>query len=175
MTLTAGTASYTFPSAVHQIHGMSVTTTSGVLYPPLEKVDIETIMQYRKAAGGASTVTGTVEYYALLGFQDFEVYPTPQAADTITIYYSGLPTALSANTDVPVFPEPYASKCLEYWALAEAADWKSDPTETEYRALAEEWKGRFRAFLNRRNAVDQFRIEGHRMYPPHDRSTDLGC
>lgn len=176
MTLTASTNSYTLPSNVSRIKEMYVTPVGGVQSLPLVQVDLDFILRRRQSTAGVAFTNGSVMWYALVGLNDFEVYPTPANADVITIYYVALPTALANNTDVPILPEPYASKLLEYGALAEAADFKSDPQEQEYRALYERWLQKFRAHLTRKQGMQpgQFRvIPDVSTWPPHDPSTDI--
>ena len=175
MTLTSGSASYTFPTQVERVKSMFVTPVGGTANAPLQPVSLDYINRRRMVGGGVATATGTVTHYALLGINDFEVYPTPQAADVITIYYESLPTALSGNTDVPILHEPWASKLLEYGALAEGADFLNHPDEPKYRGLYEGWMTRYIAHLNRKGPKpDQLEVFGAFIYPSHDPSTDLG-
>jgi hypothetical protein len=156
---------------------MYVTPVGGVQSRPLRLATLEQILTWRQAGGGTAVANGTVEYYALVGLNQIEFYPTPGAADTLTIWAVKAPTALSANGDTPILPEPYASKVLEYGALAEAADFKGDPSEQEYRQLFEVWKGKLRTHLTRRSGTQprQFGFVPSGVYPPHDPSTDIGC
>lgn len=176
MTLTANTASYTLSSSILRIKEMYVTPVGGVQTGPLQKTTLDYIIRKRQAAGGVPAATGYVTHYALLGINDFEVYPTPQAADVLTIWYVALPTALSANGDVSILQEPYSSKVLEYGALAEAADFKGDPAGDSYRQMYEMWKQKYRAHLTRKRGSQpgQFSMFPGNNFPPHDPSTDIG-
>lgn len=178
-TLTAGTASYTLStlaSGVIRLKEMYVTPVGGSQSSPLQLTTLDYILRRRQGSGGTAAATGYVTHYALSGLDNLELYPTPQSADTLSIWYVALPTALSANSDVPILPEPYASKLLEYGTLAEAADWKGDPSESEYRQLFQQWKMQFRSHLTRRmgGQPGQFRVFPGNAYPPHDPSTDIG-
>ena len=174
MTLTAQQYSYTLPSAVHEIKGMFVTPVNGVQSQPLIPISLDEIIRRRQAAGGTSQPYGQTTHYCLLGMTEFEVWPTPQTADTITIYYSALPTPLSAGTDVPILPEPYASKLIEFGVLMEAADFVKDPFGyLAYAGQYDQWLQDFRAYLNRKGPRQQtFEIPPFRRYPPHDPSVD---
>ena len=175
MTLTAGTASYTLSSSIARIKEMYVTPVGAQQTQPLQLTTLDYILRRRQSTGGTAVATGYTSHYALLGINDLELFPTPQAADVLTIWYVALPTALSAGTDVPILQEPYASKVLEYGALAEAADFKGDPAEQEYRGLYEQWLQRYRAHLNRKRGTQpgQFQVFPGRSYPPHDPSRDV--
>ncbi len=176
MTMTAGTASYTLDPSVIRIKEMYVTPAGGVQSVPLIQTDLDDILRRRQSSGGVANAVGSTIYrFALLGLSDIEFYPTPQSADVITIYYVAQPTALVNDTDTTILPEPYASKCLEYGAMAEAADFKSDPQEGEYRQLYQLWQQRLKANLNRKVGMQpgQFRVIPDTPYPPHDPSVDL--
>lgn len=177
-TLTAGTASYdlsTLASSVVRIKEMYVTPVGAVQSAPLRLTTLDQILSWRQAGGGQAVATGYVSYYALVGLNQIEFYPTPSKADVLTIWYVKAPTALSANGDVTILPEPYASKILEYGTLAEAADFKGDPSEQEYRQLFELWKQKLRAHITRRagGQPGQFHMFPSSVYPPHDPSTDI--
>lgn len=176
MTCTANTASYTLPSGVARIKQMTTLLAGTTGYTaPIRQVSLEKILSMRQSSG-TSAVTGTITHYALNGISDLEVYPTPTTADTINIFYVALPTALSANTDVPILPEPYASKVLEYGALVEAADFVKDPFGyLAYAQTLEEWMSRLRLDLNRRRGgqTEQFDVVPYRSFPPHDPSVDV--
>lgn len=177
-TLTSGTASYTQATVLPnmlRLEEMFVTPVGQAQWGPLEQVSLNRMLRMRQSTGGVATQQGSVTHYTMLGISKIEVFPTPAAADVITAYYVALPTALSANGDVPILQEPYASKILEYGALAEGADFRSDPSEYEYRQLYQQWMGQFRSHLARRggNLPGQLEVRGTYSVPPHDPSTDI--
>lgn len=175
-TLTANQSSYTLDPNVVRIKEMTTTPVGSTVSAPLQLTSLDYILRRRQASAGTSPNVGYVTHYALVGLNDLELYPTPQSADTLTIYCTKAPTVLSNGTDVPILPEPFASKVLEYGTLAEMADLKGDPSEQEYRGLYEDWKARLRAHLNRRRGAQpgQFQIWNGQVFPPHDPSTDTG-
>lgn len=174
MTLSNGVASYTLPAQIRRIKELYVTPTNAIQSAPVTLTSLDDILTKRRASGGA-ILGGYITHYALLGVNDFEVYPTPAGPDTITMWCVMLPTPLAADTDVPIIGEPFASKLLEYGALSEAADWRGDPSESEYRQLYEVWMQKYRAHLTRKmgGQAGQFQLYPDRQFPPHDPSTDV--
>lgn len=174
-TLTANTNSYTLPSAISRIKSMFNTPIGGFATYPLKRVTLDQMIAYRSAAAGPAANNGTVWGYCILGLNEFEVYPTPQNADTLTIYYSARPTALSADADTPILPEPYATECLTYGASADMAQFSGDPDMSWYQQLFDDSKSRLRAHLNRLTGriSGQFQVQDNRAWPPHDPSADV--
>lgn len=175
ISLTAGTAGYDLSgqATIARIKGAFV-TSGGVVYTPLKQVSLDAILKARQASGGVPTSQSTPEVYALAGYKTLEVYPTPAAADTLTIYAVNFPTALAADANVPVIQEPWGSKLLEYGALVEAADFKADPALERYEQKFAEWTMKFRTHLNLRKGLPtQAEFVDGRTYPPHDRATIL--
>lgn len=147
LTLTADEPTYTLPDSVLKITDMYVTPVDGTTYGPLEPVALSQIIRWRQGTGG-NTSSGSVLYYCRRGLNLIDFYPTPSSADTITVYYVVLPAVLSEDEDVADLQEPWSSKLLEYGALAEAADFKRDPSEGQYRALYADWLRRFQTHMN---------------------------
>lgn len=172
LTLTPGTSAYTLNAAIIRIKEMFV-TYGGAQYAPVRQTNLDEILRRRVA--GAAPTSGSITHYALLGLSDLEVYPTPASADVVTIYYVALPTALSANGDIPILQEPWNSSLLADGASAKAADFKSDPQEQSYRQLFEVGKSKFRAHLARRQGsqVQQLAVGNGYSWPPHDPSLDV--
>jgi hypothetical protein len=160
----ANTSSYTLPTAVSRIVQMVVTPAglgSTFQQPPMKRTTLDDILS-RRANGGITANGGDYSrYYALLGTK-IEVWPTPAAADIITVWYSARPTVLSANGDLPIIDEPYASKLLEYGALVQAGDWKGDPATQDWQNDFDVWMGRYLAHLDEQQGdiPDQFRQWG---------------
>jgi hypothetical protein len=164
MAVTPNTGSYTLPAAIIRMLQMTMASASAPTSygAPLEQVTLEEILALRESAQVAVTNNGTPAKYAVVGIQEIELWPTPTAADTLLMYYSYLPTALSADGDTLVLPEPFGSKLIEYGTLAEAADYIGDADQDRYRALYENWLAKLRTHLNRRRGrgTGQFRIIG---------------
>src|SRR4029077_21277421 len=122
MSCSVGAYSYTLPAQVARTKQMQIRPYGSTsLNAPLVRTTLDELMQ-RRQSGGDAPLAGQSTHYALLGISDFELWPTPGAADLILIWYVQFPTTLSANTALPVLEEPYASKLLEYGALADAGD-----------------------------------------------------
>jgi len=152
MPLTSGSASYALPAAVARIRQMAVQPSGSTVFnAPLVLTTLDEILQRRQSGQQGSYPQAT--HYTLVGINGLELWPTPAATDVITIYYVSYPTALSAGTDVPVFEEPYASKILEYGALAEAGDFKGDPATGQWAGDYTDWMNRYRAHLERKRGI----------------------
>ena len=139
ITMSAGTYDYTLSTtylAISEVFGTDV--TSSVNYH-LNRVTPQEILDYR--VGTQFLGAPPVRFYAVNGFNKLMVYPTPQAADTITVYGQVRPTALSAsgdtNTDIPAEWQ----KTVEYYALAQGGQYLGDPNSQNgatYMALYEQ-------------------------------------
>jgi hypothetical protein len=164
MDTTANVASYTLPAQVLRMREIvSAAAASPTSYgPPLQQVSLDEILSLRQSGQVAYTNNGAAAKYALDGMTQLELYPTPTQIDKLLFYYVYLPTALAADADVPVLPEPFASKILEYGALVEGSDFISDPDQDRYRAIYEDWIRRLRVHLSRRrgSGPGQFRVLG---------------
>lgn len=150
MTLTSGSGPYTLPAGVARIKQMFITPagqTSALQQSPLTLTTLDDILQKRRVGGVTPQAGAYSTHYTLLGINEFEVWPTPPAADVLTIYYAAFPTPLSANGDLPIIEEPYATYLLQYGALAQAGDWKGDPAAGEWQGTFAQYMGAYQAHL----------------------------
>lgn len=172
--LTAGVYSYSLPSAVVRIKQMTITASNGTSRP-LVPVSIEQILEWQSQYATPGTAYGDVTHYALIGLSKIILFPTPQAADTLNLWYVKQPTALSGSSDVPAIPEPYATRCLENGAAFELALFAKDPDAPVYKAEFELAKRQLRSHLRRVQGAmtQQFRITRGDSIIPHDPSTDI--
>lgn len=138
ITLTAGTADYTLATtylAINELYGTDV--TSSVSYH-LNRLSPQELMDYR--IGTQFLGAPPVRFYALNGANLLMVYPTPQAADTITVYGQARPTMLAAsgdtNTDIPAEWQ----HTVEYYACWKAGLYQNDAASQNgqvFRAMYE--------------------------------------
>jgi hypothetical protein len=164
MTVTPGVASYTLPAAILRIKDIVGAPPGGGYGPPLEAVSLDQILAWRQTGTVAPISNQTSTRYALAGQNELELFPTPANADTLLIYYVYLPTPLSADADVPVLQEPYATECLEYGACFEAAAFKGDPAAGDWHSLYADAASRLTRHLSRRvtGNTGQLRVVGTR-------------
>jgi hypothetical protein len=123
LTLTTGKGDYTLDSSILDIQQLFVTDTASTSWS-MQRCDPDEILYMRRVTAATSAPP---RFYALNGANMLMVYPTPQEADVITVYYVPRPTALSSAGDDPSaaslggVPTEY-HKLIEWWACAEAAD-----------------------------------------------------
>lgn len=120
-TLTADSVSVAIPAAairVKQIRSKSATGTYG---QPMQRVSLDRLALYRSLSSTADQAT----HYAIEQ-STVEFWPPAVLNDVLQFSYTTKPTPLSANGDIPAIEEPYASKLIEYGALAEAYEYIKD-------------------------------------------------
>ncbi len=120
MAETSGSGDYTLDSRILRIIGWSW-ASSGSSFKP-RRVTVEDILRYR--AGGTST--GVPQFYTVLGNNLLMVWPTPAAADILTIYYVPRPSQLVDPTDTPSEVPAEFHTAVTYYALGWAADYDDD-------------------------------------------------
>lgn len=152
MSLTAGTEDYTLDTSILRILDIFITSSSQDY--SMERVSVDDILRFRRAA--AATSSAPVTYYAVAGSNLLMVYPTPASADTVTVYYVPRPATLSADDDTPSEIPSEFHKLVEWYALAEAADYDDDGSSGVgqlYLAKYEEGIARARATQSRKGST----------------------
>lgn len=172
--LAANATSVNFPATIVKLEYIVPTGSDGTIWGPMRETTFEEILEVRAWQGG-SVSTGAPSRFAQRSASSnfIEFWPQAAGGEVLTFYGMALPTALSGNTDKPIFPEPY-SKAIEYRALIEAAEQKGDllmlqQFSSQYQATLEA----FRAFNNTPGMVQQFKVEGARPWPKAN-SVDQG-
>lgn len=148
--LTADADGYTLAPEVHQIKAIHYVYADGQISVPLEMVTLDRMLQLRRAD---ASETSNRSVYTILGQNRIELWPEPGSDASLKFWYSSLPPALVADTDVPLFKEPYGTKLLELGACVEGAKFKKDPLLQSYQQEHAEWMRRFQGFLNRRRGL----------------------
>lgn len=119
--MSAGTKDYTLDTAILQILEAYITSSNQDY--ALERITVEEILRLRRTT---ASNTSPARYYALAGANLLMVWPTPSASDTITVYYVPRPATLSSGSDTPSEIPTEFHKLVEWYALAEAADYDDD-------------------------------------------------
>lgn len=175
--LIAGATNVTIPAAIMGVDYIVASTSDGSTWGPMEMTTFEEMLENRAWSAGSVPLGAPTKYaYRSSGSPTVEFWPNANGGEVLTFYGYTLPTALSGNTDVPVFPEPYATKVLEYGALAQVAEFKKDIYFlSQNQQLYGAWQAKLRSFNNTRigDKVQQFRVEKQRPYP-RGRSVDTG-
>lgn len=136
MTTTTNEGDYTLTQDALAIEDLTYSDASTGLTRTLTRVTAADILRFRSATPAAGTNT---RYYAFTGNDLFMFYPTPESADTITVYYVPRPTPMTVGSHDPS-TETYGNipaeyhKAIELYALAEAAEF-TDHQPSQYGAL----------------------------------------
>lgn len=151
MTLTAGSNDYSLSTDILLMKDLYL-TSGGNTYG-LTEVTVPQMIELRRRS---ATTNSPVLYYAVAGGNLFMVYPTPSSADVVTLWYVPRPAVLSDPALTPAeIPAEY-HKAVEFYALAEAADYDDDTTSAQgqrYREEYDKWVFKARKHLNRKGNV----------------------
>lgn len=177
MALTAGESDYEIDATILALNEVTVTNSSSV--HEMERVTPADILAYRR---GQQAAEDFPRYYALDGANLLMVYPTPAAADELTLYYVPRPTEMTADANDPS-AVTYGGIPLEYhhlielYALIEAADYDDDISSQvgqKYQADYEREIMRVKRFIQarggRRRRGRMVVNRKRRSMVPHDRS-----
>lgn len=166
--LAANATNVAVPASIVKIEYIVPTGTDGTVWGPMMEVTMEELLQVRAWQGGQVSTGAPSRYaYRSSGTPTIEFWPNAVGGEILTFYGLAFPTALSGDTDLSIFPEPY-TKVIEYGALIEAAEFKKDLLMLQtYQQNYQDWIQRFRAFNNVRTGSEtkQFMVEGQRPWP----------
>lgn len=124
MSETTAAGDYTLDSRILRVLAWSW-ASGGSTYRP-RRVSLNDILRLR-----SNTSTGTPQAYTVVGSNLLMVYPTPAAADVLTIYYVPRPSQLVSPTDTPSEIPAEFHKAVEYYALQQAADYDDDSSSAQ--------------------------------------------
>lgn len=138
-TFTANDYDYTLSASLLAINEVYVTDASNSVRYRLVRCSPQEILNYR--VGTQFVGAPPVRFYAVDGFRLLMVYPTPTAADTLTIYGVPRPTALSAGSDTNTDIPDEWQNAIEYYATWQAARFINDAASQNgatWKAMYEE-------------------------------------
>lgn len=139
--LTSGTGDYELDTDILAVH--KIIDSSNV---PLERVTEAEIDEFRRASASGSS---SVQRYAVAGNM-LMVWPTPNSAATLTVYFVPRPTPMSTGTHDPSdatyggIPSEY-HKGIELYALWQAADYDDDTSANQ----GDRYFGQYSAWVNK--------------------------
>jgi hypothetical protein len=175
--LVATQMNVTVPAQMIGINYIVPAGSDGSTWGPMEEIGFQELFELRAWQGG-SVPLGAPSRYAFNSnaVNTIEFWPQASGGEVLTFYGYQLPTQLNLDTDFPLFPEPYASKCLEYGALCDACEFKKDIFMlNQYQGEFQDWLQRFRTFTNGRRGdrVMAMPVDKQRPYP-RGNSVDTG-
>lgn len=139
--LTSGTGDYELDTDILAVH--KLIDSNNV---PLERVTEAEIDEFRRAS---ATGSSSVQHYAVAGNM-LMVWPTPNSAATLTVYFVPRPTPMSTGTHDPSdatyggVPSEY-HKGIELYALWQAADFDDDTSANQ----GDRYFGQYSAWVNK--------------------------
>lgn len=178
MTLTSGQGDYELPSGVLVMNQLELTTASDGQLLLLEPIEPAELLWRRRYAGAEP-----VRYYAMQGDNLLMLYPTPQGADTLNMYYVPVPGSLVNSTD-PLTNAGIAPKwhaIIELYVKAKAGEFNDDSSSQngatylqQYEAEVRKARGRIRRAQGRRRPPAVPGRRAHRRYFPAFPGQDTG-
>ena len=135
LTMTANEGDYTMDSNVLAIEDVYLTSGGGNFR--VRRLDTTALINLRLFQVNSAPI----QMYAFNGANMLMVYPTPLAADTLTVYYVPRPTALANSTDDPStstlggIPSEfhYGLELYMMWKAADFVDDESSSSGESYR------------------------------------------
>jgi len=137
LTLTANQGDYELDSSILAIEDLFL--TSGGANFRVRRLATTDLINLRLF----SVTSAPIQMYALAGSNLLQVYPTPQQADTLNIYYVPRPSPMASPTDDPstdtfggISPEyHYGIELYMQWKAGDAFDDASSSNGETYRRL----------------------------------------
>lgn len=168
--LVANASSDAIPTAIIELEDVTCTATG--IVPRLVEVSFEQILDMRMFN---VNVGGPPQFYSVRK-ASVEFWPSATGGEILTYYGSKQPdTFLSADSDVPLFPEPF-SALLVYGACCTMAEFKTDILMLgNYQQQKQAWTAQFLKFCEARKGSDSLAFPvrlGRRGYLPNDPSSD---
>lgn len=155
VSLTAGENDYELDANILSIVGAFV-TTDGTDYW-FERTTPAQIIDFRR---NATSTSSPARWYAVAGANLLMVYPTPDSADTLTLYYVPAPAELATGTDEPSEIPAEWHRLVTLYALWRAADYDEDTSSAQgerYRQTYEQEMAKMRRAVSKKG--------GHRLAP----------
>lgn len=162
LTETSGQGDYTLDTAILQVKGWY--WSSGTDYRRPQRVSVDELLRLRVAAQATTTGSTPAAYYALAGSNLLMVYPTPSAADTITVYYVPRPVVLTTGANTPDEIPAEFHPAVEFYALWRLASYDDDQSSAQgqrYRDEYDRWVSKAKKFITLRDGRGRtFRVPG---------------
>lgn len=126
VSVAADTTVVALPISINQLRavGMADASSNGIV---LEAVTPEEILQLQNI----SPDSGMTSKYSLIGNSSIYLWPPPDATVTLKVYYVEAPTALAADSDTSLIPDPY-DDLVVYAAAADLAMRERDINSATY-------------------------------------------
>lgn len=156
MTTTSGSADYDLDQDIAQLVELSILDSDGDTSLPA-RVSARDILELRRSSSDQDSPS---RRFAVQGHNLLMLWPTPTGSDTITIYYVPRPTTLSASSDTPSLIPPQYHRALEFYALAEMADYDDDQSS----GMGQSYLARYEQMVVRARREGQ-RMGSRRMAP----------
>lgn len=161
ISLTSGTSDYSLSASIMRIYDAYVSSNSVSYY--LQHVTPDDVLAMRRAS--LANVSPAV-YYAVAG-NLLMVYPTPDATQSMIVYYVPRPATLSGSADTPSeIPAEYHPG-VEYYALMRGASYIDDGSSGMGQAYAQQYQ----VWLRKVKRYGTALRGGHRL-PPAGLRTD---
>lgn len=178
ITLTTNEGDYDLPVTMLVVNTIECTSSVDGEVVPLEPIPIEELLWRRRYPGAVP-----VRYYSMQGANLLSLYPTPDAPDTLDIYYVPYPGLLVNDTDPLTdtgVPAIFHS-IIELYVKWKAGDYNDDGSSQngmtylqQYEQKVEKARGRIRRMQGRRRPPALPGRRSRRKYYPAYPSQDTG-